>query len=118
MCSSGNAQTENEMTPRQQKAIEQFKRFLQYHETAKRETRPEWQKEIVEFTVNETEWTVSVTARIDVPGLPTSNMLRFLESQYWLVFIGPRGGLTAKMYPKQYNQFKAQQKPAFGINFK
>lgn len=106
------------MNKAQENAIKTFRRFLDYHEAARRTDRPEWQKEIVEFTVEETEHLLSITAKIDCPNLSEGNYLRFLESQYWLVFIGKRGGITAKMYPKSYDQFRAKQKVAFGINFK
>jgi hypothetical protein len=113
-----NACLETKMTPRQQAAVEQFRRFLEKYQAPRRDDRPAFQKEIVEFRVEETEHLVSITAKIDMPQLSENNLLRFYEGEYWLVFIGPRGSLTAKMYPKSFNQFKTAQRKAFGINFK
>jgi hypothetical protein len=103
------------MTNAQVKAIARFRRFMEQNQIGDRAGHA---KVISEWEVKETEWLVSITAKTDIPSLGPNNLLRHVEKEFWLVFVGKNGGLTAKMYPDCFKQFKTKQRTAFGINFK
>ena len=96
----------------QARAIESFKRFMQTQVSAV----PAY-GDTVTYEVQTTEYGQTwVTARTDMTGLGEGNLLRAISSQYWLVRVGERGGLTVHMAPKSYLQFKGRR--AFGMTFK
>jgi hypothetical protein len=103
------------MTPSQKKAIEYFRRFM---ENKCKEKCAGHDRVIKTWEVNDNGSFVSVNAVTDIPSLSEGSLLRYVDQQYWLVFIGKGGSITAKMYPDSYKQFKGRRKLAFGMNFK
>jgi hypothetical protein len=101
------------MNKSQQQAIDFFRSFLE-RELDKNEERGDT---IVQFDVEATEYgSIWITARTDMLKLGEGNLLRALSGQYWLVLVGKRGALDAKMFPKCFDQFRGKGK-AFGMTF-
>jgi hypothetical protein len=100
------------MTNSQQHAINCFKGFMQ--QQLNKEAR--YGDALVEFTVEATAYgTFWLTARTDMVGLPSGNVLRYVSAQHWFVEVGKRGALTVRIAPKEFKQFNGRR--AFGMTF-
>ena len=101
------------MNASQQNAINHIEHFL----NGRRSANPEYQ-DTVSIDVDATSefGTVFVTANIEMLGLPEGNLLRYVARQYWLFFVGKRGGIEVLMAPKSLDQFNGRR--AFGMKFK
>ncbi len=74
-------------------------------------------KQITNLDVKDTDYgTVTVSLQVESLGLPENNLLRVIDHEFWLFFIGKRGAITARMYPKSLDQFKGRQ--YLGINIR
>lgn len=78
--------------------------------------RDEHGKEITRFEIEPLCYgSIKVVAEVDCTKLSTDSLLRFVEHEFWLAFIGPRGKIEVKMAPKSYKQFDGRR--AFGMTF-
>lgn len=103
------------MSKTQERAIRKFRRFLEANQIGQVNGHD---KVISKWEVKEkSAKTVMISAWIDAPTLGEGNLVRALEREFWLVFVGPRGSLTASSYPKSFNQFRNKKRTGFGIHF-
>lgn len=103
-------------TTKQQRAIETFRAFLE--RSIRQHERDAYGKQIVTFNVQSVAHDspmLKVVAEVECAGLPPNNLLRFLDHEFWLAFIGPRGGVTISMAPDAYKQFNGKR--AFNMSF-
>lgn len=105
------------MRPSQQRAVNQFRNFME----RQLNPNPEYGDTLVEFEVKPTDYgTFWITARTDMTKLSPNSMLRCLDAQHWFVSVGRHGSLTVKMCPKSFHQFnitRGSRRNAFGMTF-
>jgi hypothetical protein len=96
----------------QQRAINHLR------QTISRDFDDNYGEDFVKFEVVETghDYGFWVSAEVDMLDLPKGNLLRLLSHEFWHVYIGPRGKITAHSYPDSLKQFKGGE--FLGINIK
>jgi hypothetical protein len=102
------------MTPGQEKAVARFRNFLQ----KQADDGKKYGGQITKFDVHplsEGSNVLWIAAEVELMGLPTTNLLRYLDHEYWTAMVGKRGGITVNGSPKSFKQFHGRM--AFGMKF-
>lgn len=96
----------------QQRAIEQFRAFMQ----TQLDKTPEYGDTLVEFSTEPTSYgTHWITAKTAMVKLGEGNLLRAVSAQHWFVSVGKRGALQVVIAPKSFKQFNGRR--AFNMSF-
>jgi hypothetical protein len=94
------------MTKSQEKAVAAFRAWMERN----LDKNPAYGATITEFVVEPTNYgTYWIKAQTELLGLSEGNLLRALSHEYWLVAVGKNGGLTARIVPKPFEQFKGRR---------
>ncbi len=99
------------LNQKQQQAITRLKDVMTIHQG-----QTKYPLNLTRFEVTKSEYgDVMISAEMQHGDtVPENSLLRIVDRQFWVVFVGKRGALTAKIGPKSLQQF--QGKKFLGIN--